>query len=602
MASVPTFFAAPSVAHERRPDGSQLLRSTWALGAYPRSIGASLARWAAERPHRTFLAERDGEGWRSATYGETFEAVRRVASGLLGMGLSRDTPVAILSENSLAHATLSLAALYAGIPVAPISPAYSTQYGDLRRLRFVLDALQPRLVFAEDADRYRDALGAVEAATAIVFDRGAVPRHDAHALSDLLASGLAPGLDTQQAGVGPDDIAKILFTSGSTGEPKGVINTHRMLCSNQQSLAQLWPFLAAHDLVLVDWLPWHHTFGGNHNFNMVLSHGGTLYIDDGKPLPGRFERSAAALAEHPPTVYFNVPRGHRLLVEALTADPSFAKRFFSRLRLIGNAAAALPPPTWNALRELAQRHGSGEVAVTGSWGLTETAPMATAVHYPLRDPADIGLPGPGTELLFVPFEHKLEVRVRGPLVTPGYWRRDDVTASAFDAEGFYKTGDAVRFADSGDPAQGLRFDGRIAENFKLSTGTWVDAGAVRLAVLAEAGALVDEVVVTGENRDQIGLLLFVGSRARGEFGSDDALREAIRERVERYNAAAGGSSQHAARALLEFDQLSAADGEVTDKGSVNQRRVLTRRAGAVERLFTDPAARDTIVMPPPAQA
>jgi feruloyl-CoA synthase len=602
MASPPEFFAAPSVEHERRADGSQLLRSTTRLGAFPASIGAMLARWAAERPDRTFLAERDGDGWRTATYGEMFEAVRRIASGLLEMGLTRATPIAILSENSLAHASLSLAALYAGIPVAPISPAYSIQYDDLRRLRFVLDALQPRLVFVEDADRYRDALGAVDASATIVSERGVVERTGARALSDLLATGIAPDLDAQHHTVEPDDVAKVLFTSGSTGEPKGVVNTHRMLCSNQQSLAQLWPFLAAHDLVLVDWLPWHHTFGGNHNFNMVLAHGGTLYIDDGKPLPGRFERSVAALDEHPPTVYFNVPRGHRLLVEALTAHPPFAAQFFSRLRLIGNAAAALPHPTWNALRELAQRYGSGDVAVTGEWGLTETSPMATAVHYPLRDPADIGLPGPGTELLFVPFEHKLEIRVRGPLVMPGYWRREDLTAAAFDDDGFYRTGDAVRFADPSDPSQGLRFDGRIAENFKLSTGTWVDAGAIRLAVLAETGSLVDEVVVAGETRDEIGLLLLVGSRARTEFDDDDALRAAVATLLARYNAAVGGSSHHVARALLAFDQLSPADGEITDKGSVNQRRVLTRRAGEVERMFAEPPPADAIVMPQPAPA
>jgi feruloyl-CoA synthase len=596
MASRSESFAAPSVEHERRADGSHLLRSTTRLGAFPASIGSMLAWWAAERPGRTFLAERDGDGWRTATYAEMFEAVRRIASGLLAMGLTRATPVAILSENSLAHASLSLAALYAGIPVAPISPAYSTQYGDLRRLRFVLDALHPRMVFADDADRYRDALDAVDPAATIVSDRGIVGRTGALTLSDLLATGIAPDLDEQHHAVASDDVAKILFTSGSTGEPKGVVNTHRMLCSNQQSLAQLWPFLTAHDLVLVDWLPWHHTFGGNHNFNMVLAHGGTLYIDDGKPLPGRFERSVLALEEHPPTVYFNVPRGHRLLVDALTAHPPFATQFFSQLRLIGNAAAALPHPTWNALRELARQYGSGDVAVTGSWGLTETAPMATAVHYALRDPADIGLPGPGTELLFVPFENKLEIRVRGPLVTPGYWRRDDLTAAAFDDEGFYRTGDAVRFADPADPAQGLRFDGRIAENFKLGSGSWVDAGAVRLAVLAETGALVDEVVVAGETRDEIGLLLFVGSRARSEFDDDDALRAAVATLVARYNAAAGGSSQRAACALLAFDQLSPADGEITDKGSVNQRRVLDRRAAEIERMFADPPPEDAIVM------
>jgi feruloyl-CoA synthase len=480
--------------------------------------------------------------------------------------------------------------LYAGIPVAPISPAYSTQFGDLRRLRFVLEALGPGLVFAADADAYRDALAIVDAELPLVIERGTAPRRGTRTL-DELSSGEANGsIDAAHEAVGPDHIAKILFTSGSTGEPKGVINTHRMLCSNQQSLAQLWPFLHDHDLVLVDWLPWHHTFGGNHNFNMALFHGGTLFIDDGRPMPGRFERSVQALTDHPPTVYFNVPRGHKLLVDALTADETFARRFFSRLRLIGNAAAALPRTTWSSLRELSAQYGGGDIAVTGAWGLTETAPMATAVHYPLRDPADIGLPGPGTELLFVPAEHKLEVRVRGPLVTPGYWGRDDLTARAFDAEGFYRTGDAVRFADRSDPARGLLFDGRIAENFKLSSGSWVDAGAVRLAVLAAAGALVDDVVVAGENCDEIGLLLFVGQRARGQFSDEAALRANIAELLAAYNTTAGGSSHRVARFVLEFTPLSPAEGEITDKGSVNQRKVLERRAEAVQRMFSEPPA------------
>jgi len=307
-------------------------------------------------------------------------------------------------------------------------------------------------------------------------------------------------------------------------------------------------------------------------------------------MPGRFERSVQALTDHPPTVYFNVPRGHKLLVDALTADETFARRFFSRLRLIGNAAAALPRTTWSSLRELSAQYGGGDIAVTGAWGLTETAPMATAVHYPLRDPADIGLPGPGTELLFVPAEHKLEVRVRGPLVTPGYWCRDDLTARAFDAEGFYRTGDAVRFADRSDPARGLLFDGRIAENFKLSSGSWVDAGAVRLAVLAAAGALVDDVVVAGENCDEIGLLLFVGQRARGQFSDEAALRANIAELLAAYNTTAGGSSHRVARFVLEFTPLSPAEGEITDKGSVNQRKVLERRAEAVQRMFSEPPA------------
>ena len=584
------FFTVASVELVEFPDGSALLRSAEKLRSYPRSICELLARWGRERPDDVFLAERSGDGWSSVTYAEMLDAVRRLASRFVDLGLSGDTPIAILSENSIAHAKVSLAALYAGIPVAPISPAYSTQFGDLRRLRFVLEALGPGLVFAADADAYRDALAIVDAELPLVIERGTAPRRGTRTL-DELSSGEANGsIDAAHEAVGPDHIAKILFTSGSTGEPKGVINTHRMLCSNQQSLAQLWPFLHDHDLVLVDWLPWHHTFGGNHNFNMALFHGGTLFIDDGRPMPGRFERSVQALAEHPPTLYFNVPRGHKLLVDALTADESFARRFFSRLRLVGNAAAALPRTTWSSLRELSARYGGGEVAVTGAWGLTETAPMATAVHYPLRDPADIGLPGPGTELLFVPAEHKLEVRVRGPLVTPGYWGRDDLTARAFDAEGFYRTGDAVRFADRSDPARGLLFDGRIAENFKLSSGSWVDAGAVRLAVLAAAGALVDDVVVAGENCDEIGLLLFVGQRARGQFSDEAALRANIAELLAAYNTTAGGSSHRVARFVLEFTPLSPAEGEITDKGSVNQRKVLERRAEAVQRMFSEPPA------------
>ena len=577
-------FSPPSVAVHRRGGGAFTLRSRMALLPYPATVGALLERWSRERPQRTFLGERDGGGWRTISYAQMFDDVRGVAGGLLRMGLGPRTPVAILSPASIAHATVSLAAQYAGIPVAPISPAYSTQDGDLRRLGPVLGALEPALVFAADADAYRDALRSIDPAVPLAIERGAAPRAGTRTLDELRAHG-GDAADAAHRAVTPDHIAKILFTSGSTGEPKGVINTHRMLCSNQQSLAQLWPFLREHDLVLVDWLPWHHTFGGNHNFTMALFHGGTLYVDDGRPLPADFARSIAALRDHPPTVYFNVPRGHRLLADALAADEAFAVRFFSRLRLIGNAAAALPATTWSALRELARRYGGDDVAVASAWGLTETAPMVTAVHYPLSDPADVGLPGPGAEMLFVPSEHKLEVRVRGPGVTPGYWRRDDLTALAFDGEGFYCTGDAMRLANPSDPSQGLLFDGRLAENFKLSTGTWVDAGALRVAVLAAAGALVDDVVVAGENGDEVGVLLFVGARAQAAFDDENALRAAVAPLVEAYNAAVTGSSHHVARGLLVFEPLSAAEGEITDKGSVNQRRVLERRASAVQRLL-----------------
>ena len=594
--SIESLFTPPAVVRDARDDGSFILRSPHPLAPYPQSLGILLERWARERPDRIFLAERAGESWRTITFAQMYAAVRRVASGLLDMGLTRETPIAILSPASLAHATVSFAALYVGIPVAPISPAYSTQFGDVRRLRFVLETLQPRMVFADDAAVYATALDAVNSAVPIVIAHGSLRGRELCTLAQFGARDGSERVDTAHANVGPDHIAKILFTSGSTGEPKGVINTHRMLCSNQQSIAQVWPFLAKHDLVLVDWLPWHHTFGGNNNVNMTLFHGGTLYIDDGRPIPGQVERSIAAVSEHPPTVYFNVPRGHKLIVEALCADPQFAASFFSRLRLIGNAGAALPKSTWNALRDLADRFGAGNVAVTGSWGLTETAPAATAVHYPLRDPADVGLPLPGAELLFVPFEQKHEVWVRGPLVTPGYWRRDDLTARAMNDEGFYRTGDALRLADPADPSQGILFDGRLAENFKLSSGTWVDAGAVRLAVLASAATLVDDVVVAGENHDEIGLLFFVSGTMQSASADQCALRIALADVLDAYNTSAGGSSFRIGRAIVVFAPLSAADGEITDKGSVNQRRVLQRRTGIVAQLFADDPAADVIIL------
>ncbi|HTU69475.1 MAG TPA: feruloyl-CoA synthase [Candidatus Baltobacteraceae bacterium] len=589
-------FAAPNVELLTRSDGTLLLRSRDPLLAYPPNTGAVLDRWAQERPDRVFLAERNGEEWRSITYLEMRNAVQGVAAAFVELGLDRETPIALLSGASIAHAIVSLAAQYVGIPAAPISPPYSVLYGDLRRLRMVLDALDPKLVFADDADLYRDALASLGARVPILVAHGTGPRGDALRLEKLAATPVSERVDAMHRNVKPDDIAKVLFTSGSTGEPKGVVNTFRMLCSNQQMLAQVWPHLREGDVILNDWLPWHHTFGGNHNFNMVLFNGGTLYIDDGRPLPGRFERSLQNLREQPPTLYFNVPRGHAMLVEALKADQTFAKRFFSRLRLIQNAAAALPPSTWDALRELSQRYATREIVVVGAWGLTETAPAVTAIHYPLQNPADVGLPLPGTEMLFVKSEHRLEVRVKGPNVTPGYWRSPDLTAEAFDTQGFYRTGDAMKFQDPSDPARGLLFDGRIAENFKLSNGAWVDAGGVRVAVLSVAGSLVDDCVVCGENQDEVGVVLILGERARAAHPQAGSLRDAVASLLRAHNSKPSGSTFRIGRAILTFEALSPVEGEITDKGSVNQRRVLERRPELVSRLFGEAEDAEVIVV------
>jgi feruloyl-CoA synthase len=600
-----SFFAAPAIELEERRDGATLLRSREPLGAYANDVASELERWARVTPNRPFLAERRDGAWKLFTYGETLAAVRAVGSAWLSLGLGATTPIAILSEPSIRHAIASLAAMYAGVPVAPISPAYSTQFGDLRRLQFILDALEPRLVFVESALAYRSALEIVPRSATVVAGAGA-EGSGMLSFDELSQGSISASVDRAHAGVKPDDVAKILFTSGSTGEPKGVINTHRMLCSNQQSLAQLWPFLRSHPPTIVDWLPWHHTYGGNHNFNLVLFNGGTLYIDDGRPIPTRFADSVRNNAEVKPTLYFNVPRGHRLLVEALRADDAFAQSFFTNLDLISNAAAALPATTWSELRRLAAMWCGREVAIVGAWGSTETSPMATAVHYALNDPANIGLPGPGTELKLVPTEYKVEVRVRGPLVTPGYWRRPDLTEAAFDDEGFYRMGDAIRFADPKKPVEGLLFDGRIAENFKLSSGTWVDSGALRLALIAATAPLVDDAVIAGADREEIVALLFPNAAACRALCEDDnfaraeIVRLAIADALAAHNARAGGSSQHVAAALLVSEPLSPADGELTDKGSVNQRRVIERRSALVERLYA--LERDAEVITPSRNA
>ena len=557
-------FAPISVEVLPREDGSLLVRSALELGSYANDVGGVLAQWAERVPDRVFLAERCGDGWRRVTYAETFARVRSIAAGLLERGLDRDTPVAILSGNSIRHALLTLAGHYAGVPIAPISPAYSTQFRDLSRLKLVLDALGPAFVFAEDRDRYADALALVDA------------RH-VLALDEIEATPPSPGVEVRHARIQPDDCAKILFTSGSTGEPKGVVTTHRMLCSNQRSLAQLWPFLTEHRPVLVDWLPWHHTFGGSHNFNIALFNGGTIYIDDGRPVPQLLARTVRNLTEIAPTLYFNVPRGYALLAEAMRDDEPLRRSFFSSLRLLANAAAALPRPTWEALRAFAGETRR-EIPFVGEWGATETSPMVTAVYFPTDDSANIGLPGPGTEVLLVPYQDKLEARVRGPLVTPGYWRREDLTAKAFDDEGFYRIGDALRFANPGQPPRGLLFDGRTAENFKLSSGSWVDGGAVRLSVLAATAPYADEAVVAGAGRDEPAVLLFVRQ-------NDAKTRAAIARGLATRNGEIAASSQRVTRALLIEEPLDPARGELTDKGSVNQRRVLECRADAVERLY-----------------
>ena len=563
-------FAPAEVTSEWRPDGALLLRSPQKLGHFARCVGEWLVHWGQTAPERVFLAERAGEAWRKLSYAEAFDAVLRIGQALLEHGLHAHKPVAILSDNSVDHALLALGAMHVGIPVAPISPAYSLMSKDFAKLRHIFSLVQPGLVYTADPERFGPALAAVgEAATPI---------------QELLSTHPGGRVEEAFARVGPDTVAKILFTSGSTGAPKGVINTHKMLCANQQMLAQGWPFVEERAPVVVNWLPWNHTFGGNHNFNMVLRNGGTLYVDGGKPAPGLIEVSAKNLKEVSPTMYFNVPRGYDLLLPFLESDAALRKNFFRELDVLFYAAAALPQNLWQRIEQLALAEKGGKLAMLSAWGSTETSPLATQVHFHIDRAGVIGLPVAGCELKLVPAAGKLEVRVRGPHVTPGYYKSEDLTKAAFDEEGFYKIGDAVKLADPQDPAQGIVFDGRVAEDFKLSTGTWVHVGAVRIKLITAGNPIIQDAVITGHDRDEVGALVFINPAATKNM-APEAIRARIAEALKALAAEPGGSSMHPVRALVMTEPPSIDANEITDKGYMNQRAVLEKRAALVEHLY-----------------
>jgi len=562
-------FAAPRVELEKRADGSMLLRSPQKLAPYARCVTEWLVHWSDRTPERTFLAERHKDSWKKLSYREAYGQVRRVAQALLERGLGPDKPVAILSDNSIDHALLALGAMHVGIPAAPISPAYSLMSKDFGKLKSIFDLLKPGLVFAADAQRFGPALEAVSAKS--------VP------VSELVETNPGSLLERAFLQLKPDAIAKILFTSGSTGIPKGVINTHAMLCANQQMLAQAWPLVEERPPVIVDWLPWNHTFGGNHNFNLVLRNGGTLYIDGGKPVPILVENTVKNLKEVSSTMYFNVPRGFDLLVPYLEQDAELRRNFFKDLDVLFYAAAALPQSLWDRLRALAKKENNSKLAMLSAWGSTETSPLATSVHFPMERAGVIGLPVAGCELKLVPEAGKLEVRVRGPHVTPGYYKRPELTKAAFDEEGFYRIGDAVKLADPADPARGIVFDGRVAEDFKLSTGTWVSTGAVRLRLIAAADPLIQDAVITGHDRDEVGALVFLNPTTKDM--SFQAVRSRLASVLKTMAQAGGGSSTFPARLLLMSEAPSIDANEITDKGYMNQRAVLERRAALVEELY-----------------
>ena len=596
----PISFGDPVVSVERRDDGAIYLRPKKSLGDYPVRLTDRLHHWASAEPNRVFMAERDkGGGWRQLTYAQWLVAVRHIASALLARGLSAERPIVILSGNSVDHALLAFGALYAGIPFCPVSPAYSLVSKDYGKLAYLMKLLTPGLVFADDAGKFADALAAnVPGDAEIVACRGAVPGRKVTMLAELLATPEHPRLDAAHAAIGPDTIAKFLLTSGSTGNPKAVINTQRMICANQVMLRETLAFLKDEPPVIVDWLPWNHTFGGNHNIGLTMFNGGSMYLDEGKPMPGGIEETVRNLREISPTVYFNVPKGYESLLPYLRDDKALRAKFFHRLHAMFFAGAALSPFIWNSLDELAVAETGYRVPMLTGLGATETAPFFMSVKPATSRSGHVGLPVSGNDAKLIPNNGKLEVRAKGPNVTPGYWRQPELTAAAFDEEGFYKFGDALKPVDPNDFDKGFDFDGRIAEDFKLASGTWVSVGPLRARFVASCAPLVRDVVIAGINQDEISALVILdidGCRLINPtlppddlavIASDPLIREAFHERFAKFLASATGSSTRITRAVLLDTPLSIDRGEVTDKGSINQRAVLDHRSGLIDLLYS----------------
>ena len=592
-------------AHERRADGALVLRSTEPLANHPPRLMDRLVHWAAQAPERSFVAQREklasgaGRGdWVHISYARMLERARAVGQALVDRGLSAERPVVILSDNDLDHLTLAMGALWAGVPHASISAAYSLVSQDFAKLRHILGALNPGLVFVSQGEPFSRAIEAVVGADVeVVAARGSVPGRRVTPFAELLATVPGAGVDAAHAATGPDTIAKFMFTSGSTKAPKGVIVTNRMWCANQQMLRQSFAFMADEPPVLVDWLPWNHTFGGNHNVGLVLYNGGTLYIDDGKPTPNGIQETLRNLREISPTAYFNVPKGFEEIAAAMDDDAALRDSLFRRVQILFYAGAGLLKPTWDAVDRHAVAATGQRIRMLSGLGMTEAAPSCTFALRPDAGPGNIGLPCPGVEVKLVPMGDKTEVRFRGPNLMPGYWREPELSREAFDEEGFYCTGDAVKLADPAEPSRGLMFDGRIAEDFKLSSGTFVSVGPLKARIVHAGDPCVLDAVIAGINRDDIGVLLFPRLDAcRRLAGQPDTapaaevldhprVREFFQALADSQWRAGTGSANRVARLHVLREPPSIDRGEITDKGSINQRAVLTHRAALVESLY-----------------
>lgn len=607
---LPVCFAPAAVNVKETPEGGYLLSSPMPLEPYEESLGVMLRRWAEESPERAFLGERDASGqWTLLTYGEAGRWADAIAQALIDRNLGPDRPVMILSGNSINHALVMLGGFIAGVPVAPVSVAYSHLSHDFAKLRSIFREVRPAMLYVERADLFARALGALDLSGVEVVTSSGQMDFPTTPLSRLLETTPTQQVEQRFALVTSTSVAKILFSSGSTGVPKGVLNSHGMLCANQQMMAQLCPFTKDTPPILVDWLPWNHTFGGNHNFNMVLKRGGTLYIDGGKPVPSMVEQTVKNLTDISPTIYFNVPAGFAILLPYLERDETLRHNFFKKMQLIFYAAAALPQDLWQRLEAVSLLATGRKVTMTSSWGATETAPAVTLAHFPIDKAGVIGLPLPGVTIKMVPNGTKFELRVKGPNVTAGYLHRPDLTDAAFDEDGFYRTGDAGAFADPTDPSKGITFNGRVAEDFKLSTGTWVHVGILRVGVLAVAASVLQDAVITGHDREWIGVLAWPniqgcreicqdieGKLTIGDLVRNNKVVNHLRKTLNAYNATQKGSSTMVKRIMLMTDPPSIDSNEITDKGYINQRAALEIRKEFVEMLYAENPVAEVILV------
>jgi feruloyl-CoA synthase len=590
---------SPKVRHETRADGTMLVWREDPLGPYPDKVTERLVHWAAVAPDRPWMAERDGDGWRTVSYAECLATVRRLGQAFLDRGLSVEQPLLILSGNDIEHALMALGAQFVGIPSAAVSPAYSLIAEDFSKLYDIKAQLTPGLVFAADGKRFARALDTVFADTPVALTRGTLPGRETVSVAELAATEPTEAVDAAYEAVGPDTVAKFLFTSGTTGSPKASIQTHRVIASNQEMVADCYAFMRDEPPVIVDWAPWNHTAAGNKDFYLVLYNGGTYYIDGGKPTPSGMAETIRNLREISPTWYFNVPAGYDMLLDAMETDETLRRTFFARLQMMMYAAASMAQHTWDRLNAVAEETLGERLLLCAGYGATETGPFALSWMEPEAQAGNIGIPAQGVTLKLVPNGDKLEARLKGPNISPGYWRNEALTAAAFDEEGFYKVGDAFRFAVPGDPSRGFLFDGRIAENFKLATGTYVTVGALRGALVNALGGLARDAVIAGENRSELAALIvpfepamrdLVGEAeglSLADLAAHPAVRRAITDRLGAFAAAASGSASRVTRVMILEEELSLDRGEVTDKGSINQRSVLRHRAHLVEALYAD---------------